>query len=241
MAAEQLGSLLLSAGLAATGGGDTASDSKENARSSAGLPRCHVVGFSKGGVVLNQLLAEAAAAMSPSADEAPTLRPPPAPEGAALLRVLRQVHYVDVGLNCRGAYLTDPGAFQQLGRAGLGEAGGRLEIWLHGTPRQWGKEKEPVPRHQHPFAAFVVSSSDVNPKFGLNQWIIRIHFCRLIKGWICLSPAGDPRRPWIKAEKEQMASLAAGAGLLLRERLYFEGEPPSLLMHFRALDAMEVK
>ena len=96
----------------------------------------HLVGFSKGGVVLNQLLTELAELSMPTAhgpiarqartapprfNAAPpvaSLFPPPAtvvpeaaaaptPEAAALLRAISSVHYVDAGLNSRGAYLTD--------------------------------------------------------------------------------------------------------------------------------------
>mmetsp|Transcript_18164 Transcript_18164/g.28169 ORF Transcript_18164/g.28169 Transcript_18164/m.28169 type:complete len:88 (-) Transcript_18164:3150-3413(-) len=55
-----------------------------------------LVGFSKGGVVLNQLLTEMAFQKHTAVTE-----------GFALKKI-SHVHYVDVGLNNRGAYLTDP-------------------------------------------------------------------------------------------------------------------------------------
>ena len=97
------------------------------------------MGFSKGGVVLNQLLTELselhrptawapgggkparaapprfdAAPAAPAASkavESPASDPQPvaaAPaEAAALLRAVASVHFVDAGVNSRGAYLTD--------------------------------------------------------------------------------------------------------------------------------------
>ncbi len=101
----------------------------------------HLVGFSKGGVILNQLLTELSELYQPSArgpggpprttpprfDAAPAAvdaalstekadssagsKPVPAAapaEAAALLRAVASVHYIDAGVNSRGAYLTDP-------------------------------------------------------------------------------------------------------------------------------------
>ena len=114
-------------------------------------PSVHLVGFSKGGVALNQLLTELSELYHPSA-RAPALRPPraapprfdaapavtaalstedaslsagsrPVPasapaEAAALLGAVASVHYVDAGVNSRGAYLTDPQVRQCLADAG---------------------------------------------------------------------------------------------------------------------------
>ena len=96
----------------------------------------HLVGFSKGGVVLNQLLTELSELCLPSArgpaQPARTAPPrfdaaPPAAHASraapnvvsgaaavpprevlALLRAISSVHYVDAGLNSRGSYITDP-------------------------------------------------------------------------------------------------------------------------------------
>lgn len=63
--------------------------------------------------------------------------PPAPPAGsAALAAALQQVHYVDAGLNSRGAYLTDPEAVTRLGE--WCRAHPHLQVFLHGTPRQWG-------------------------------------------------------------------------------------------------------
>lgn len=55
----------------------------------------------------------------------------------SLAEALRQVHFVDAGLNCRGAHLTDPEAVQGLGQ--WCQQHPQLRVFLHGTPRQWGE------------------------------------------------------------------------------------------------------
>ena len=183
-ASEQLWSLLAAAGEdGGTNGGSAAASA---------LPDVHAVGFSKGGVVLNQLLAEVAslqglleeraAAAAAGGAALAAAAPPPLPASAPLLAALRSLHYLDVGLNCRGAYLTDPQALQRVGSWCRTHPG--LRLILHGTPRQWE----------------------------------------------------DPHRPWIGQERARMEALCRGAGVPIAERRYFEGQPPSLLMHFRCIE-----
>jgi hypothetical protein len=192
-AAEQLGALLRAAGVFSqmSGGG-------------AALPPLRVLAFSKAGVVANQLLAEAAAAGEAEeaaacggGDESAATAVPQPPEAAAfLLRALREVHFLDVGLNRRGAYLTDPRAFAALGRAlrraraepsGAAALHSTLRVVLHGTPRQWA----------------------------------------------------DPARCFLAEERDQMAALAERAGVPCEVQRYFEGEEPSLKMHFAVIEAAE--
>lgn len=52
------------------------------------------------------------------------------------LRGIVEVHYVDVGLNCRGAYQTDAHVLEGLATAARAREGGLL-VAFHGTPRQW--------------------------------------------------------------------------------------------------------
>ena len=68
----------------------------------------------------------------------------PLPAAAPLLRSLREVHFLDVGLNCRGAYTTDPGVVHSLG-AWCRRHPGTLSLLLHGTPRQWGAQRDAAP------------------------------------------------------------------------------------------------
>ena len=139
-------------------------------------PAVAVVGFSKGGIVLNQVTAPAAcfqvrsyasstvarcaaaysfsnAALLQLLAEVAALEESEAagaaaPPSAPLLRALRQVHYLDAGLNCRGAYLTDPGVMRLLG-GWCRRRPGALRVALHGTPRQWG-ERSPSSRSHTP-------------------------------------------------------------------------------------------
>lgn len=64
-------------------------------------------------------------------------------DAGPLFERLSRFHYLDAGLNCRGAYLTDPEAWFALGRwisstRTNGNATSSLVI-IHGTPRQWSK------------------------------------------------------------------------------------------------------
>ena len=57
-----------------------------------------------------------------------------------LLQRLCRFHYLDAGLNCRGAYLTDPGAWLALGQwIGAKRQGNGSLVIIHGTPRQWSE------------------------------------------------------------------------------------------------------
>ncbi|CAN1748760.1 Mitochondrial protein C2orf69 [Linum perenne] len=86
----------------------------------------YVLGFSKGGTVINQLVTELSCSGSEQSPE--------------FLDSIWEVHYVDVGLNCRGAYVTDCSVIEAIGRR-LSESNRRIRFVLHGTPRQWGDER----------------------------------------------------------------------------------------------------
>ncbi|KAK9845935.1 hypothetical protein WJX81_006425 [Elliptochloris bilobata] len=155
-------------------------------------PPVRLLGFSKGCVVVNQVLAEIAY-LEGLSDEAAiehlqrSSRGAPdvdLPDMLVFVKAIREVLLLDAGLNCRGAYLTDPEA-----AAGLGRwcRRAQLRVSLHGTPRQWG----------------------------------------------CSA------RPWIAEEKDRCMALLAAAGVPVKQRLHFAGQEPSLLMHFRILEAFE--
>lgn len=59
----------------------------------------------------------------------------------ALLESLAQLHYLDVGLNCRGAYQTDPGVLEGVGTWAAQHP--LFGIHLHGSPRQWADATRP--------------------------------------------------------------------------------------------------
>ncbi|KAL5668836.1 hypothetical protein ACJX0J_021057, partial [Zea mays] len=176
--------------------------------------RTIILGFSKGGVVVNQLVTELsrwgasgstnqAAAADVPRPAAAGPGPPPHPTqndllllGAPtrssddLLSSISELHYVDAGLNRAGAYVADRAVIGRI-REHVVRAGDKsLRFALHGTPRQW-----------------------------------------------C-----DPSRPWIREEKDAMVQVLADEArrsegrLVLSEKLYFEGRPRSLLMHFEVLE-----
>lgn len=90
----------------------------------------HVVGFSKGGAVVTQLLREYADHREGGRAAAGT---------RAFLDRVASFVYLDSGLNVRGgAYLLDPGA-----AVGLALGGGGARVELHGTARQWRCRSRP--------------------------------------------------------------------------------------------------
>ncbi|XP_024996888.1 UPF0565 protein C2orf69 homolog [Cynara cardunculus var. scolymus] len=113
-------------------------------------PKTLLFGFSKGGTVLNQLVTELAfselnSITVPSQDKKEII--PTSKE--SLLNSITEIHYVDVGLNSNGAYITDQDTIGRISKR-LSEGATGIRFVLHGTPRQWrdsmrvwvGKEKD---------------------------------------------------------------------------------------------------
>ena len=50
----------------------------------------------------------------------------------------------------------------------------------------------------------------------------------------------DPRRPFLRAERDRMVELCRGAGVPIQVEHYFQGEKPSLKMHFEVIKEMRV-
>eukprot|EP00253_Pinus_taeda_P001796 PITA_01796 len=186
-------------------------------------PQSVVFGFSKGGVVLNQLLTE----IAHSKDHVGNLRSesiggeladfsdvreqqqklnqehlerkteinllvPTTPQ--EFLESIQEFHYVDVGLNCPGAYQTDQAVIEGIGKAAASRKKG-LRILLHGTPRQWA----------------------------------------------------DRLRPWISSEKDtflvflrEQARKHKENKLEACEKLYFADRTPSLQMHFEIIEYLDL-
>ncbi|KAF4396889.1 uncharacterized protein LOC115699422 [Cannabis sativa] len=105
-------------------------------------PKTLVFGFSKGGTVVNQLVAELGLAKSRSMqdstqteDELQQIIPCSKED---FLDSIAEIHYVDVGLNSVGAYITDSHLVEKISEH-LEQAEGDkgLRFVLHGTPRQW--------------------------------------------------------------------------------------------------------
>ncbi|RZC74479.1 hypothetical protein C5167_049959 [Papaver somniferum] len=110
-----------------------------------------IFGFSKGGTVLNQLVTELALSKLETLEMGTKKREdsravstyeihgenhiiPNSKE--ELLNSISQFHYVDVGLNSAGAYLTDSLVIERIVKQVLEGVAG-IRFVLHGTPRQW--------------------------------------------------------------------------------------------------------
>ncbi|CAB4269580.1 unnamed protein product [Prunus armeniaca] len=116
------------------------------------LPKTLFFGFSKGGTVLNQLVTELG-----FSDVKPSGDPPLLEEKKigvkdeihiiprtkqSLLNSIREIHYVDVGLNSPGAYITDHSMIEKIPECLIRGARG-ISFVLHGTPRQWCDSRRP--------------------------------------------------------------------------------------------------
>ncbi|XP_010559081.1 PREDICTED: UPF0565 protein C2orf69 homolog [Tarenaya hassleriana] len=121
------------------------------ASSDSHLPKTILMGFSKGGVVLNQLVSELAFLDANSAEISPAVQERPlvsnregiriiSPSIKTFLSSISNIHYVDVGLNTSGAYITDHSAIQRISQCLL-RGGDSIRFVFHGTPRQWCDEK----------------------------------------------------------------------------------------------------
>ncbi|PNX55730.1 hypothetical protein L195_g049360 [Trifolium pratense] len=99
-------------------------------------PKTFILGFSKGGTVLNQIVTELGFLGSGfnvnSAEEICII--PKTKE--ALLNSISEIHYVDVGLKSTGAYLTNHDTFERIAKR-LMQGAHQICFVLHGTPRQW--------------------------------------------------------------------------------------------------------
>ncbi|GIL42898.1 hypothetical protein Vafri_734 [Volvox africanus] len=163
-AATHLGAILSACGYCWGCQDHATADSRGAAQSVSALAGIVLVGFSKGAVVVNQLLAEmawhedsaeegaeASSALRVKMEESeprpyrdkcwPTsATSPKLPAVAALLDSIHAVHFFDAGLNCRGVHLTDPRVTALLGKRHSRRA---LVVHLHGTPRQWADRRRP--------------------------------------------------------------------------------------------------
>lgn len=113
-------------------------------------PKTFLFGFSKGGAVINQLVTELAfsdvkSTILSSQDDNDII--PTSKE--SLLNSITEIHYVDVGLNSSGAYITDKDVIERISKR-ISEGASGIRFVLHGSPRQWrdsmriwvGKEKD---------------------------------------------------------------------------------------------------
>ncbi|KAL0379760.1 UNVERIFIED_CONTAM: hypothetical protein Sangu_0040300 [Sesamum angustifolium] len=117
-------------------------------------PRTALLGFSKGGTVLNQLITEFGYSEIQSTEFSTQANKIVSIVGLAakeddwiiptskedLFNSIAEIHYVDVGLNCEGAYLTDKDVIDRISEHLTQRASG-IRFLFHGTPRQWCDEK----------------------------------------------------------------------------------------------------
>ncbi|CAN0921851.1 Mitochondrial protein C2orf69 homolog [Linum grandiflorum] len=103
---------------------------------SSNTPATYILGFSKGGTVINQLVTELSCLGSKSISQEPVHQIIPGSK-EDLLNSISQVHYVDVGLNSAGAYITNREVIETVGK----RLNAGIRFVLHGTPRQWGDDK----------------------------------------------------------------------------------------------------
>ncbi|XVF33609.1 hypothetical protein REPUB_Repub17cG0182800 [Reevesia pubescens] len=114
-------------------------------------PKTLILGFSKGGTVVNQLVTELGyLEYKPQANPNHVREQPGVKELSgvqeeiqiiprtkeSLLNSITEIHYVDVGLNSSGAYITDQNVIGRISKRLVDGALG-IRFLLHGTPRQW--------------------------------------------------------------------------------------------------------
>jgi len=122
-------------------------DSKSGCSSSCSFsqPKTFILGFSKGGTVLNQIVTElgfsdiGSNVNSPDVGSEDIYVVPKTKED--LLNSISDIHYVDVGLNTAGAYLTNHDVFERISKRLIMQGAPQLRFILHGTPRQWNDKR----------------------------------------------------------------------------------------------------
>ena len=110
-----------------------------------------ILGFSKGGAVLNQIVTELGFSDIGSNANSPDVGQLMGRKFAGseeiyvvpktkedLLNSISEIHYVDVGLNSAGAYLTNHDVFERISKR-LMQGASELRFILHGTPRRKGQ------------------------------------------------------------------------------------------------------
>ena len=104
-----------------------------------------VAGFSKGGVVLNQLIGELSHFDEKDVETISSSGESPLNSSCPLQwawNSLHAIHYIDAGLNTTGAYVSQPEVIKALSASRL-KAGSSLFVTMLGTWRQWRDERRP--------------------------------------------------------------------------------------------------
>ncbi|KAL3613691.1 hypothetical protein CASFOL_041765 [Castilleja foliolosa] len=106
-------------------------------------PKTALLGFSKGGIILNQLISEFAqptktqAQAQSNTSEFERIIPTSIDR---LFKSLAEIHYVDVGLNTKVAYINDKDVIGRVSEKIASRDFG-IRFVFHGTPRQWFDER----------------------------------------------------------------------------------------------------
>ncbi|XP_021734010.1 uncharacterized protein LOC110700724 [Chenopodium quinoa] len=143
------------------------------------LPRTFVFGFSKGGVVLNQLITELGFSDIKDMEDPQKLTSFNKFAGKQIVPVSREslfdsiteIHYVDVGLNSSGAYLTDDNVIQRVAER-LTKRDKTMRFVLHGTPRQWSDVRRPWIREEKDKFCQILKSEGLKSKGKLEVYEI---------------------------------------------------------------------
>ncbi|WRX08251.1 Mitochondrial protein C2orf69 - like 1 [Theobroma cacao] len=125
-------------------------------------PKALILGFSKGGTVVNQLVTELGSLEDKSlanrsyVREQPVVKELSGGQGEvqiiprtkeSLLNSISEIHYVDVGLNSSGAYITDQNVIGRISKR-LADGAPGIRFLLHGTPRQWCDSRRDWIQHE---------------------------------------------------------------------------------------------
>ncbi|CAJ1933534.1 unnamed protein product [Sphenostylis stenocarpa] len=158
-------------------------DSKSGCTPSCSLshPKTFILGFSKGGIVLNQIVTElgfsdiGSIANSPDVGSEDIYVVPRTKED--LLNSISDIHYVDVGLNTSGAYLTNHDVFERISKRLMQEAP-QLRFILHGTPRQWSDKHRDWIRNEKDKMLYLLES-EVPKSAGKIKVFSRYYFAEM--------------------------------------------------------------
>lgn len=152
-------------------------------------PKTFILGFSKGGTVLNQLVTELGFSdfgftgnTPPSEELSMSSQYSNLPEEIkiipsteeSLLNSITEIHYLDVGLNSSGAYLTDYDVIKRISKRLIQGAKG-IRFVLHGTPRQWCDSRRAWIRNEKDKLVHILES-EVQTSGGKLQVCDRFYF-----------------------------------------------------------------
>ena len=214
-------------------------------------PPTRLVGFSKGGVVLNQALADlvAVAEGREGGNDRPAVtalaqasrglggsgavpRPthparPPTPRPPLSKPCGTPAPQSIDRLVYVDAGLNCRGAYEC--PPGVRALAGTVAVELHGTPRQWGEVCGWWLRGWWACAGGRGRCAAVGAAAALKEAPHPSH--------PRLPFAADRRRPWLAAERDRMVAALREAGVAVDVLPHFSGTPPGLAMHFRCLEA----